>query len=142
VAANNNQVKQEPSSPSIPVKKERKSSPPVAVKQERKTSVVDDAKLAAKLQAEWNSAERPSRTGVKRKTPVAKKKKNTVKSKALVSDDSDAEPTEKKKRKVNANNAFMVLLHDFVDVSDEMLTKGRHPYCYHQHCQKFWGRPR
>ncbi|KAK6538186.1 hypothetical protein TWF694_011068 [Orbilia ellipsospora] len=67
-------------------------------------SVDDDARLAAKLQAEWNSQDRPSRsTTVKRKVVAPRKKK---KSRATVSDDSDVEEGEKKKRKINVNNPF------------------------------------
>ncbi|EPS39337.1 hypothetical protein H072_6883 [Dactylellina haptotyla CBS 200.50] len=70
------------------------------------SSVDDDARLAAKLQAEWNSQDRPSRSStVKRKAVAPRKKK---KSSATISDDSGAEEggEKKKKRKINANNPF------------------------------------
>ncbi|KAK6362820.1 hypothetical protein TWF730_000273 [Orbilia blumenaviensis] len=100
-----------------PVKQEngyddiKKEDPGASPSKKRKSvaspsSLEDDARLAAKMQAEWNSQDRPSRsTTVKRKVVAPRKKK---KSSATVSDDSGAEDggEKKKKRKINANNPF------------------------------------
>ncbi|KAF3916661.1 hypothetical protein ABW20_dc0104941 [Dactylellina cionopaga] len=70
------------------------------------SSLDDDARLAAKLQAEWNSQDRPSRSAAPKRKVVASRKKKK-KSSATISDDSGAEEGEKKKkRKINVNNPF------------------------------------
>ncbi|KAK6536073.1 hypothetical protein TWF281_000319 [Arthrobotrys megalospora] len=89
----------------------KKEDPGASPSKKRKSvaspsSLEDDARLAAKMQAEWNSRDRPSRsTTVKRKVVAPRKKK---KSSATISDDSGAEDggEKKKKRKINANNPF------------------------------------
>ncbi|KAK6509075.1 hypothetical protein TWF481_003838 [Arthrobotrys musiformis] len=89
----------------------KKEDPGASPSKKRKSvaspsSLEDDARLAAKMQAEWNSQDRPSRsTTVKRKVVAPRKKK---KSSATISDDSGAEEggEKKKKRKINANNPF------------------------------------
>ncbi|KAF3912060.1 hypothetical protein ABW21_db0202120 [Orbilia brochopaga] len=100
-----------------PVKKESKSrdkdikdedsgsTPSKKRKSVASPSLDDDARLAAKLQAEWNSQDRPSRSAAAKRKVVAPRKKK--KSSATVSDDSGAEEGgEKKKRKINPNNPF------------------------------------
>ncbi|KAK6357504.1 hypothetical protein TWF718_001813 [Orbilia javanica] len=91
--------------------KVKKEDPGASPSKKRKSvaspsSLEDDARLAAKMQAEWNSQDRPSRsTTVKRKVVAPRKKK---KSSATISDESGAEDggEKKKKRKINANNPF------------------------------------
>ncbi|RDW68580.1 hypothetical protein BP5796_09237 [Coleophoma crateriformis] len=97
------------------VKAERAESTPPAVKSEdsevddsppkkkRKSKPVDDAELAAMLQAQENSRARPTRGGEKRKAKVVKKprKKSAKKVKADDSDvelNSEGEPKEKEKK--------------------------------------------
>lgn len=98
------------------VKEERATSTPPAVKSEdsgvddssppkkkRKSKPVDDAELAAMLQAQENSRARPTRGGEKRKAKPIKKprKKSAKKVKADDSDvelNSEGEPKEKEKK--------------------------------------------
>ncbi|KAF3940134.1 hypothetical protein ABW19_dt0200344 [Dactylella cylindrospora] len=95
-------VKQEPppAANGRDVKRETVSTPSRKRKSVASPSVDQDARLAAKLQAEWNSQDRPSRAAApKRKSTTISKKK---KSAAATSDDE----SEKKKRKINPNNPF------------------------------------
>ena len=78
--------------------------------------VVDDAALAARLQAEENSRARPTRNGMNRKTVTIKKKKKSnpkkkTSDKVKAEDDSDlldsgSEGTEKK---INRSGGFHVI---------------------------------
>jgi hypothetical protein len=94
-----------------PPKKKRKSLGSGSVKKE-----VDDAKLAARLQAQENSRARPTRRGAttpKRKRPVVKKKKSEKKVKDEDESDmvgSDGEVKEKV-RKGGFHVSFFFLLH-------------------------------
>ncbi|KAK6344020.1 hypothetical protein TWF696_007667 [Orbilia brochopaga] len=107
-AENVQPVKKEPKSRDKDVKKEDPgSSPSKKRKSVASPSLDDDARLAAKLQAEWNSQDRPSRSAAAKRKVVAPRKKK--KSSATVSDGSGAEEGgEKKKRKINPNNPFHV----------------------------------
>ena len=66
-------------------------------------SAEEDARLAARLQAEWNSMGRPSRSGTTKRRPVIPRRKRKVKT---GSDNSDDEQEKKRKRKINKNNPF------------------------------------
>jgi hypothetical protein len=75
------------------------------------TAVDEDAKLAAKLQAEWNGS-RPSRSAATRKAAPSKKRKNPVKSKARGKGEDDSDigsgDGEEKKKNVTRTGGFHV----------------------------------
>ena len=100
-----------PSASASPVKREASSdslsevddsAPP---KKKRKASSEDDATLAARLQAQYNNIDRPTRGGGKKAAPAKKRKTPKKKSAARVNG-TEGSDVEGDPRKVNRNTGF------------------------------------
>ena len=93
-----------------PKEEEYEAPKPTKASSDRKSknTVDEDARFAAKLQAELNSSTRTRSTRGAKATPT-KRKSTKKKSAARVEDsDGDGEDQPKKKRKINRNNPFNV----------------------------------
>ncbi|KAI9662203.1 MAG: hypothetical protein M1829_006185 [Trizodia sp. TS-e1964] len=95
-------LKQQPSTSNSPIPTTDKDS-----KKKRKLeSLDDDARLAARLQAEENGRARPTRGGTHRKATPSKKQRVKSKVKVKDSDQEDGSDPDEKKRKVTRTGGF------------------------------------